>query len=304
VGRPLGRGIGYFAGLMGIRAIPPTRAARAHVLRQGSRHYSRLVRTYAVSAGVRTRVLAATDAVFDGFWLGILDPRRLEQADEHFYAGATMGLDGSANLYTHPATITGGLRPWEASAVRSLVSPGARVAVPGAGSGREVLWLLDHGFDAVGYEPNPALVAAGSRVLAAQGYPGRLHQCGRVGFPDAASACDLVLVGWGAYSHIPGRDRRLTFLGGARRRLPEGGAILVSFQDRFPEARLPRLTARIANVIGSGLGREPVEVGDVLNGTFVHRFTRQEVADELSGCGFAAERITSHPYPHVIGRAI
>jgi hypothetical protein len=215
-----------------------------------------------------------------------------------------MGLDGSANLYTHPATITGGLRPWEASVVRSLVSPGARVVVPGAGSGREVLWLLDHGFDAIGYEPNPALVAAGNRVLSEQDHPGRLHQCERVGFPDAASECDLVLVGWGAYSHLPGRERRLTFLGGARRRLTEGGAVVLSFHERVEEARLLHVTARVANVIGHGLGREPVEVGDVLNGTFVHRFTRQEVISELAASGFEAERITSHPYPHVIGRAI
>jgi hypothetical protein len=296
--------MGYVANFMGIRVIPPTRSARAHVVRRGARHHSRLVRVYATSATLRSRVLGTVNALFDGFWLGVLDPRRLEQADERFYTTAVMGFEGSANLYTHPATITGGLRPWEASVVRSLVSPGARVVVPGAGSGREVLWLLDHGFEAIGYEPNPALVAAGSRVLAEHGHPGRLRQCERVGFPSAAADCDLVFVGWGAYSHLPGRERRLAFLAGARRRLPEGGAVVLSFHDRVEGARLLRVTAGVANVIGRGLGREPVEVGDVLNGTFIHRFTRQEVISELSASDFEAERIISHPYPHVIGRAI
>src|SRR3712207_8039106 len=61
-------------------------------------------------------------------------------------------------------------------------------ALPISGAGREVLALLERGFDAAGWEPNAALVEAGTEMLARHGHPGRLHAVARDAFPPDAGA--------------------------------------------------------------------------------------------------------------------
>jgi hypothetical protein len=56
------------------------------------------------------------------------------------------------------------------------------VAVTGADGGREVIALLDRGFDTVGFEPNDVLVVAGSTLMRKLGYADRLRVCARDAF--------------------------------------------------------------------------------------------------------------------------
>src|SRR5205085_4597492 len=124
------------------------------------------------------------------------------------------------------------------------------IVVPAAGGGREVLALAEAGFDAIGYEPHPGLTEWGRDFLAARGHEGRVRQAERDEFPalDAGGA-DGVLVGWGAYSLIHTRDQRVRFLAGARRALPAGGPLIVSFFERPGGSRELTWTTGAANAV-------------------------------------------------------
>ena len=257
---------------------------------------SRLVRAYMAGTRWQGHILTQLNAVANGFWLGLMDRGSLDLVDELYYQGRTEYSADDYNL--------GGLRPWEEAAVRGHFPDHGRVVVTGAGGGREVLWLLEQGLDAVGYEPNPRLVAAGVPLLEERGHHGRLHLVDRDVFPADAEPCAAILVGWSSYMLIPGRDRRIAFLRGARSRLAEGAPILLSFYGRLASDRSYRTIARVANIVRALRRLPPVEFGDALSPNYTHHFTRDEIASELEAGGFRLSAFETEPEPHAIGRAV
>jgi hypothetical protein len=177
------------------------------------------------------------------------------------------------------------------------------VLVTGAGGGREVLGLVDRGFDAIGYEPQPRLVREGSAILAAHGAEGRLRAGPRDRFPRHDAPLDAVLVGWGSYMLMPGRARRLEFLCAARERLEPGAPMLLSFFVRSSGERDFHRLAAAANLVRRLRGDEPVDVGDALRPNFVHFFTIAEIRDELREGGFSLDLFGAEPYGHALARA-
>lgn len=60
----------------------------------------------------------------------------------------------------------------------------------------------------------------------------------------------------------------------------------------------------VANVGRRLRGRALVEVGDALDPNYTHRFTRDEIASELTEGGFRLVAYEPEPYPHAAGRAV
>jgi hypothetical protein len=96
-----------------------------------------------------------------------------------------------------------------------------------------------------------------------------------------------VIIGWTAYSHIPSRQRREAFLRALRQRAFPDSPVLLSFFARPGSSGYDVLAFRIANSIRSLLGgrKEPVELGDHLNWSYSHWFTREEIESELQEAG-------------------
>jgi SAM-dependent methyltransferase len=224
-------------------------------------------------------VARALRAVLNAFWLGVLSDDGLRALDEHYYA--------RTDLYRRDDWNERGLFDWEERLVGEHFEGGSKIVVPAAGGGREVLALVEAGFDAVGYEPHPGLAAYGQEFLAIRGHQDRIRQGQRDEFPvlDAGSV-DAVLVGWGAYSLIHGRDRRVAFLAGARHALSAGGPLLLSFFERPGSRRELEWTAAAANLIRRLLGRRLLEPGDTLAPNLVHIFSRDQLESELTAAGF------------------
>ncbi|MCA2214119.1 hypothetical protein [Jidongwangia harbinensis] len=242
------------------------------------RRWSRLYRT-----GLR-----AGDILQTGLWLGLLDRHDLHAFDEAEYVHRSNYRTDAHNL--------GGLFDWERRAVAEYFPTGGALVVLGAGGGREALALARLGYRAVGYECHPALVRYGRDLLARHDCPGaELHHLGRDRAPADGGPYAGAIVGWGAYMLITGRERRVSMLGGLRRRLLPGAPLLTSFYTRADDGRRAGLVAAVARPVRR-LRRAPaVEVGDDLAPTYVHRFTEAEVAAELTAGGFelvefAAER--------------
>lgn len=263
----------------------------------------RRVRAYLRSRRLRDRALRALNACFDGIWLGLLSREHLHLLDEAFYHDRREEIGGRSYAYTDEEYSSSGLADWETAAVEGHCRPGCRVVVTGAGSGREVLALLEMGFDALGYEPNPRFVAAGTELLERRGHEDRLRLCERDAFPAGADACDAVIVGWGSYMLIAGQSHRIEFLREARARLEDGDPILLSFFATRHKPRYFAIVVRIANVVRRVRGVEPAESGDTFVPNYAHYFTPQEVDEELRCGGFESVAFEAHPYAHAVGRA-
>jgi SAM-dependent methyltransferase len=258
----------------------------------------RLLRAHRLTNRWRDRLWIAISAVFDGMWLGLLDPARLARLDELSHTHP----ERKAISYVDADYNRSGLYGWEATAIDEHFAPGSRVVVTGAGGGREVIALLERGFDAIGYEPNAALVAAGTQLLDENA--DRLRACDRDVFPADVSSCDAVVVGWGSYTLIAGRARRLAFLRGARRALPRGAPLLCSFWLRPPERRRYfAITAATASIVRRLRRAERPDVGDTVHRSYAHWFTREEVEAELVAGGFRMVAFSAEPYGHAIAIA-
>ena len=262
----------------------------------------RMLRAYARASDRRRRALNVFNACFDGVWLGLLDREALDRLDEHFYGVGHDEMDGRVFSYRDEAHNRSGLHDWERAAIERHFPSGGRVVVTGAGGGREVLALLERGFDAVGCEPNGTLVAAGAELMRRLGHGDRLRRCDRDAFPDGERA-DAVLVGWGSYMLIAGRERRVAFLRAARAAVPEGAPLLCSFFVRPPDARYFAILARTANIGRRMRRRALVEAGDTIAENFAHRFTREEIERELALGGFRMIAFERRPYGHAVAVA-
>lgn len=243
----------------------------------------------------RDRWRNLTDAVFNGFWLGVMSPATLRTVDTTFYAIAREEVDGAWHRYTDPEHIRSGLFDWERSALGD-VPRGAPVVVTSAGAGREVLGLLELGYDAVGYEPNPDLVAAGRAVLPE---PDRLRPGTWDQFPDHDGHAAAVVIGWGSYMLITRRDSRRALLRDAYSALSPGGVLLVSYFPR-PETRYFTVVRGAANALRRLRRLDLVELGDTLTPNFVHYFAHDEIVDDLRAAGFEVTRSSSEPYGHTV----
>jgi hypothetical protein len=203
-----------------------------------------------------------------GLWLGALSDASLRALDERYYA--------HEDLYRSEGWNARGLADWERDAVAQVAAPGATVLVVGCGGGREVLGLLDAGYDAHGCESHPALRAYADRFLTEHGHPGRIAPAARDSVPDGPG-CDLLVAGWGAYSLIHPRAARVAFLARARGRAPS--VLLSCFGHEAPGREL-RWSARVARALG-----RQAELGETLAPNRIRILTRDDLAGEAAAAG-------------------
>jgi SAM-dependent methyltransferase len=224
------------------------------------------------SARAPELVRAGLRALINGVWLGVLGDAAQRRVDERYYAREA--------LYRTEEWNARGLTDWERELIGGLAAPGARVLVVGCGGGREVLGLLEAGYDASGCESHPALCAFAESFLAARGHPGRVAGAARDAVP-AGGAVDAVVIGWGAYSLVHGSPARVAMLAQARAR---GDAVLLSGFGRAALGRELVWTHRVARALG---GR--AEPGDTMAPNRAHVFTRGQLAGEAAAAGLTLE---------------
>ena len=169
---------------------------------------------------------------------------------------------------------------------------GSRILVAGAGAGREILALRKAGYEAEGFECSVPLIRAGQEIFNRLGEPFCIIPCEPDTVPSGLPTYDALIVGWGAYTHIPTKVRRVTFLQALRQRSVPGSPLMVSFFTREAGSALNSIVQRTAAVSGFLLrGRNrPFEAGDRIEWSrYVHRFTRRELEAELEAGGFSLE---------------
>ncbi|SDF65150.1 hypothetical protein SAMN05660662_2920 [Blastococcus aurantiacus] len=223
------------------------------------------------------RLVQDLHGVWDGVWLGTLTPEQLGVLDRAYYDGEGMYRTETYNRR--------GLFEWERRIVDSHFLNGGRIAVLGAGGGREVLALLATGYDVQGFEPNAELVAVGAQLTMADGHGSRVSFSPRDGWSAPAESFDGVLVGWGAYMLIPYREARVALLRQASVATRGDGVVAVSFFTMQGDRRPFHIAYRVARLVRRLLGRPAPLMGDALVPNFAHHFTRSQVVEELTAAG-------------------
>ena len=253
------------------------------------------VRTYEASRRLFDRALMLARASFDGFWLGMVDAEHVRELDERYYHDATM--------YRDPTFNQSGFQPWEQEAIDRSFRQCRRIAVIGAGGGREVIGLERDGFRVVGYECNPLLADQGNALLESLGCTSRIEAMAPDVWSPGDERFDGVIVGWATYMLVDTREARIDLLRSVRSRVPTGGPVLVSFFARTSERPYFRAVRLVANVVRRIRRRRPVELGVTLNPNRVQYLSLDEVARELEAGGFKPDHLSDVDYGNAVGLA-
>jgi hypothetical protein len=155
-----------------------------------------------------------------------------------------------------------------------------------------------------GFDCHLGLVRSANELLESEGMVPDVRVAPYDGCPDYETEYDGAIIGWGAYTLIRGRDRRIRFLRELREKLKAGSPILVSCFITPRHLWLLRVTAGIGNALAPLLGRDRVEVGDSLIPNYAHYFTREELEGEMKEGGFELTFCDTRDYGHGVGVAV
>jgi hypothetical protein len=233
--------------------------------------------------------------------------RWLHAAGQIFAGAALSGLStqGRAQLndklYAHLAgSQRTSLFSWEEPWLSTyLPKPPTKILVAGAGSGREVEWLLNCGYQVAAFEPVQKTARLAHRRFSRKeclAYSiGRCEDLSRE-TSDLAQGLgglapfDAVLLGWGCLTHVtPSGERAALFA--ALRRLCPRGPVLASFWMRDTETSFGAGRAHsLGQRLGTWLAGEPsiAEPGDVFvsHAGTGHAFTASEIEQLGRNAGY------------------
>lgn len=229
-----------------------------------------------------------------GFALGLFEREDFHDLDE-LNAGRT-GKWASANHNLR------GLLPWEEKALNAHFPSQGRLLITAVGGGREVLALEPIGYELEAFECNPQLAEAANQHLESRGFRSRVATCPRDIAPETNGIFDGIIVGWGSYTLVMGRSTRIAFLKALADLIPGGAPVLLSyFKRERPLELADKIQCKIASWVRSIRGAPQLEVNDVMDWNFRHRFEDKEIESELTAAGFQAVHISDEDYPHAVG---
>lgn len=185
---------------------------------------------------------------------------------------------------------------WEDEFFKNHIRPGDSILVAGAGTGRDVIPLLEAGHEVTALDITPGALGVLTRRAHERGLRVVTMEASIVDAPLPPRAFDVVLFSWFCFGYLRGPDDRGRALARSEAALRANGRILLSYptrRDTDPSAAPPSSLARwAARLLG---GVEP-ERGDqfVVSGSarepavfFSHAFTPHEVEADANRAGLA-----------------
>lgn len=218
------------------------------------------------------------DAFHSGFWLGIMGKKSLDHTDELYY--------NSTKSYSTDKYNESGFFNWEKPVIEKHFSDAKTVMVIAAGGGREVLALSKMGIAVEGFECNAKLVSYGNYLLEKKQVSSRINYLPRNTVPAVKRQYDGLIIGWGAYSHMEGRERRLSFLNDLKPFLHGSSKLMISFLYVTNRGRRDEVIVNISNFLRTFTRKFKTEPGDRLEPDFIHYFVEDEIRNELTRAGY------------------
>lgn len=262
--------------------------------------YRFVIKIFVLSGVVLQKLSDLFRACFAGFWLGILKRETIDLANMFVY--------DKMDMYRKDEYNRSGLFRWEEKMVDKYFKGCKSLLVAGAGGGREVLALSRLGYDVDGFECNRDLVERVNEFLKKEGLNSNIQLVPPNQCPDSTRIYDGLIIGWGVYMHIQGREQRISFLKKLRSQTRAMAPILLSFYFRSESPLYFRIVATIGNVIRLVLGRDCLETGDTFLyisdfNQYIHCFAKDEIDSELHEGGFQLDSCCTEEYGHAIGIA-
>jgi SAM-dependent methyltransferase len=225
-------------------------------------------------------------------WLGVLDNRDLN-------AVTAVGYNHSGFETKEHNSM--GLWEWEEAIVDQIFDNCRTLLVAAAGGGRETIALAKKGFHVTAFDSSDALTSACRTNISRAKVGAVILDAEPDKVPEGLKIYDGLIVGRGAYHHIPGQQTRIRFLQMCRNHLAPGAPI---FLDDFHVLKAhsygSSIVANIARFV-RWLRRSPdsIDFGDHLNSVnYYHRFRRDEIEFELNESGFRLGLYAETPWPH------
>ncbi|MDA9982694.1 class I SAM-dependent methyltransferase, partial [Gammaproteobacteria bacterium] len=181
-------------------------------------------RIYKVLDSAFCKMLNVVTYIHQGFWLGCFGSRSLQEITRLQYQ--------SCDTYFSESHNRSGLMKWERGVLNQFFTQQSTILVAAAGGGREIIALHDLGHVADGFDCLEELVSSGRRLLDHDGIRCKFEISEPGCVPNLFNQYDAIIVGWGGYMHIPGKQRRIDFLRQLHEHSKPGAPIMLSFFTR------------------------------------------------------------------------
>ncbi|MGB3757360.1 MAG: hypothetical protein WBA07_13450 [Rivularia sp. (in: cyanobacteria)] len=260
-----------------------------------SKNYPFDVKLYFFTRKKLDKLFVIFNACLSGIWLGMLNKETMHLIDEYYY--------DNQQMYRWEEYNKAGLWKWEKKVIDKYFDKCKTLLLLGAGGGREVLALSKLGYEVDGCECNPQLVEFGNQLIEKEGLTSNIQLVERDASLDNGKLYDGIIVGWGAYMLIQGREKRIAFLKNLRNQINENSPILLSFFSMSGNNLYFKIVNKVSNSLRWITRKNALEFGDDLVPNFVHYFTQEQIASELQEAGFKLKMYSSNEYGHAVGIA-
>jgi len=233
----------------------------------------------------------------EAFWLTVLSRKALKAIDDFHYSRSGKYKDKDFNKSM--------LNDWEEKMVLTYFSECKTIMVLASGGGREVYALEKMGFNVEGYECNKTLVEVSVKIMQDEGIKAHIAWVPPNHCPDNKKKYDGIILGWGAYIHVKGRETRINLLKEISSHLSDDGPFMLSFwyANEYMEAYCEKIS-RINKKLCKILKKQAVEKGERLSPFSGKYFTFDEVEQEMNEAGFNLIYKEARPYGHVVAKKI
>lgn len=243
------------------------------------------------------KLLTYTQIISEGFWLTILSEKAVMGIDNYHYNSSTRYFNEDYNRSL--------LNEWEADMVNRFFVKCKKIMVLASGGGREVYALLKKDFEVDGFECNKNLVKFSHDFIKKEGLNSTIEYVSPNHCPNNNRIYDGIILGWGAYNHVKGKDNRINLLKEINSHMEIDSPLLLSywFSNENSDSYCTKI-AKVNNFFCKIFFTKPIEKGDRLTILSGHFFTLQEVNEELSQAGFSVVYESGQHYGHTVAHKV
>lgn len=268
------------------------------------------VRAFLAADRLATRLENAREGLRDELLLSWIPPADRPALTAALYASESTYLPGGHRFQN-------GLFGWERRVFESPPFPrSGRVLLGASGGGREIVGLVERGYEVVAFDPCAPFVEA-SRTVAdpakatvvlatyedlVQASAGR---GGPLAFTRDGPAFDAVVLGWGSFSHVAPRAARSALLGALHTLAPKA-PVLASFtldgDSAMTSPGRGHVREKLKRVFAALRAPGVSELGDHFypNVGFISSLTTDELTASAWEAGYEVAHFEDSPYPHAL----
>jgi len=169
--------------------------------------------------------------------------------EEELHTRTTSYWDDLEELQTEEHT-GAGLMQWERNFYERFLPPAGTIGLIGCGTGRDLFPLAERGHTIDGVDGSPRCIERARETLEEKGLKAGLYCADITSFQFPRERYDAIIFSWFLYCYLPGVSRRAEILASLRKKLKDGGRIILSLPksaliSRTPSQRVSHWMARL-----------------------------------------------------------